>query len=189
MECKQVRMLLNELVDGILDEDSRSQVEEHLLHCRHCRAESQRLLRTVSALKAIETLSVPSDFLQNLWQRIDRFETSRRALVLTTLLAFVRQYRKQLISGALAFVLAFGGTVYYLKHLSQPERAGGETVAGEAGSLDEFVMKDIIHRVATPHDSIPVRFPTGDRSPDRGTRFNGYYVDEVRPVSVIPDEF
>jgi len=187
MECRLVQAHLGDLIDGSLDEPLRTQIENHLLGCSRCRLEKQRLLKTVTALRAVDTLELPSDFVDNLWRRIDQFETAKRGFVLVALLSLMRRYRKSIISSAIAFVLAFGGTAYLLKHSGGVEPGTGRDIAREVSPGGVYVMKDIVHGVGS--DTSYAAFPRRDSLYSLPPTFQRYYVDEVRPVSTVLEPF
>ncbi len=185
MDCKKVETLLSDLVDGTLDDRSRREVEEHLAKCKDCRHERENLIKTLATLKAIDRIDVPSDFVQTLRKRIDEFESAKKALMLTTLLAFVRHHRKAIVSGAAAFVVAFGVTAYFVTHIGHVEQVAEQATTPQQASRT-YIMNDIL---PTGGDSANTVYITGDREPDPFRELPTYVFDEVKPVGLIPDDF
>ena len=50
MKCAGIKQLLSEYVDGVLDADTKAQLEEHILQCTGCR----------QALEDLEALFKPA---------------------------------------------------------------------------------------------------------------------------------
>ena len=58
--------MLNDLIDGELDEEKRKQVEAHMRVCAECAGEKRRLERVVSLLRSLPRKDVPVDLLPSL---------------------------------------------------------------------------------------------------------------------------
>jgi len=78
MNCAQVQLLLQDLVDGRLGRDSRGLVEQHLRSCEAC-ARERRLYEQVD--QALATEGLPAvDFADAIMRRIPASAPPRRAL-------------------------------------------------------------------------------------------------------------
>lgn len=72
MGCEEIREHLSEYVDGVLDPETKSMVEEHLSACEDCREELAALKALVGELGSMEAVSPPEDFLEQLHARMER---------------------------------------------------------------------------------------------------------------------
>ena len=79
MRCEEVKALLNDLIDGELDEEKRRQVEAHIRVCAECASEKRRLERVVALLRSLPRKDVPVDLLPSL--RASRVGVGLRRLV------------------------------------------------------------------------------------------------------------
>jgi hypothetical protein len=68
MKCSEIKDLLSQYIDGMLDPDLRAETEAHLKSCDECRALYDDLLSVTSALGGLKPLAMP----QGLDERILR---------------------------------------------------------------------------------------------------------------------
>ena len=71
MECYQIKELLTEYIDGMLDSQTLTTVEEHLHKCGGCNEEYLSLKALVNELGYLETVKAPKDFLKKTHERIE----------------------------------------------------------------------------------------------------------------------
>jgi hypothetical protein len=77
-DCQKIRELLSDYVDGVLDDETRDLVDQHLLVCTACREEMESMQSLVEELKSLEPVQAPEDFLDQLHERmIPRFSHRR----------------------------------------------------------------------------------------------------------------
>ena len=79
MRCEEVKALLNDLIDGELDEERKAAVEAHIRSCAECAREKRRLERVVSLVRGLPREKVPVDLLPSL--RASRVGVGLRRLV------------------------------------------------------------------------------------------------------------
>lgn len=72
MNCGEVKELLSEYVDDVLDPVTKAVVEEHLSACEDCQQELVSLKALVSDLGSLESVEPPKDFLDQLHERIEK---------------------------------------------------------------------------------------------------------------------
>ncbi|HEY3315184.1 MAG TPA: DUF4349 domain-containing protein [Bacillota bacterium] len=70
MRCDDVRELLSGYIDGTLDLDERSWVEEHLRRCHECASEVAALRTTLALVQQLDEVEPPPDFRAKLRRRI-----------------------------------------------------------------------------------------------------------------------
>ena len=79
MRCEDVKALLNDLIDGELDEVRKAAVEAHIRSCADCASEKRRLERVVRLVRCLPREKVPVDLLPSL--RASRVGVGLRRLV------------------------------------------------------------------------------------------------------------
>jgi hypothetical protein len=72
MECSQIRELLSEYMDGMLDKETAGVVEKHLETCKDCRKELASLRAISEELGSLEAVEPPADFLKKVHERIEQ---------------------------------------------------------------------------------------------------------------------
>ena len=69
-DCRKIRKLFSEYIDGVLDEENLNLVEEHLSKCEACRKELNKLIKMLEILKNLKREDTPPNFLETLHERI-----------------------------------------------------------------------------------------------------------------------
>jgi hypothetical protein len=181
MECKQVEDLLMALCDGALDADSVRRVEEHIRSCSGCAKERMRVARTLDALHKFDRIEPREDFSARLWQKIDEWDTARRALWLTAVATFVRKNRRALVACCTVFVISLLSGVFILRDMTG---GPGMEVATDERPAEGFVIREIPQPVAAAQDTVLMHYVTGDRPVRQNPRAEDYvFRPVVRPVS------
>jgi len=62
MECRDVKKLLSEYIDGVLVEGQVPVVKQHLGTCSECKATYETMNRVIDAMREMEPVSEPADF-------------------------------------------------------------------------------------------------------------------------------
>ncbi len=82
MECRDVKKLLSEYIDGVLVEGQVPVVKQHLGTCSECKAAYETMNRMIDVMRDMDTVSEPADFgasvrarLQTQPSLIDRFRS------------------------------------------------------------------------------------------------------------------
>jgi putative zinc finger protein len=116
MNCAGCKELFSEYIDGVLDSDTKAQLEEHVLQCTVCRRILEDLKTLVGELRAVEPVKAPADFLDRLHERIEpRFSFGK---VIKTLFIPMRiKIPVQLVTAMATVVLVFS-----IINLQQPEK-------------------------------------------------------------------
>jgi anti-sigma factor RsiW len=181
MECKQVESLLMALCEGLLDAGSTRRLEDHLASCSQCMREKARVARTLDALRKFERIEPHQDFSARLWQRIDEWETARRALWLTAVAAFIRRNRRALAACSAVFVISLLSGVLVLRDINGGR---GVEVAGDQRPAEGFVIREIPQPFAAADDTVFMHYVTGDRPLKQDPQTEDYiFRPVVRPVS------
>ena len=71
MDCAGIDELLSEYIDGTLDSKTVQMVEKHISVCVDCKETLASLRAMVEELNALEPMKAPSDFLENIHQRME----------------------------------------------------------------------------------------------------------------------
>lgn len=72
MECDEIKELLSDYVDDLLDAEPRAIVDQHLLTCTRCQEELDSLRALVRELAAMKPVEPPKDFLNQLHMRLEK---------------------------------------------------------------------------------------------------------------------
>ncbi len=72
MRCQKIKQLLSPYIDLVLSEEEKTRVEEHLADCESCRQELTELKNTVKSIRDMEKLQAPSEFINELHERLSR---------------------------------------------------------------------------------------------------------------------
>ncbi len=70
MECAEIRPRLSEYMDGVLDAQTMSLVEKHMLTCRECKKTLESFQSLVQELSDLHPIKPPDDFLEQLHERM-----------------------------------------------------------------------------------------------------------------------
>ena len=139
MNCSEIKELLSEYVDEVLDAKTKALVDEHLSTCKDCQQEFASLKTLVNKLGSLESVAPPKDFLNQLHERME--QRSWFSKILRTL--FVPMRVKIPLEFAGAAVMAI--LVFSLLHVQKdhyrvaeaPVSLKQERVA-EKGALDSL---------------------------------------------------
>ena len=71
MNCTGSKKLFSEYIDGVLDSDTKAQLEEHVSTCADCQQKLQELKMLVEEIRGMEQLKAPDDFIDRLNERIE----------------------------------------------------------------------------------------------------------------------
>jgi hypothetical protein len=72
MNCGEIKELLSEYVDEVLDVKTKALVDEHLSTCKDCQQEFASLKTLVNELGSLESVAPPKDFLNQLHERMEQ---------------------------------------------------------------------------------------------------------------------
>ncbi|MGQ9602946.1 MAG: anti-sigma factor family protein [bacterium] len=150
MDCKKVSDLLSEFIDGTLNEAERVEFESHIDQCEKCQRNLRNCKATLSILHSIESIAVPSDFTENVFKKIEAYETGKRALTFAAIAAFLRIHRRTILTGLATFALAFGIAVSVLYRLTSSDTA---SIADQAPTTDAYVIKEVVQPAVVPQDT------------------------------------
>jgi hypothetical protein len=115
-ECREIRELLSQLVDGEIPVDLRAKVDRHLSVCPSCRSAFNELKQTVALLRGLEPVQPPPWLEGRIMTRV-REEAGFRHPVLNRLFGSLR--RNLPLQAAALIVLCVTG--YYLARMTSPE--------------------------------------------------------------------
>ena len=154
-DCRKIRELFSEYIDGVLDKENIDLVEEHLSKCEACRKELNKLVEMLKILKNLRKEETPPDFLETLHERIKRRESLNAFL--NKLLKSPNVKVPLVVCIMIIFVIAVFRTVniYYLsktvsekeyklkdfiRHRSLSEEPAPQ-VSWEGGREEKFLIK------------------------------------------------
>ena len=70
MDCKIIKNLLSEYLEGDLDDLQKAQVEKHLSTCKDCAAEVESLKHLIKDLGSLKKVSAPEDLLDGIHRQL-----------------------------------------------------------------------------------------------------------------------
>lgn len=77
MNCKEIRERMSEYIDGVLDEERKQVLMEHVGACANCRRELSELERTIALVRSLEEVDPPADLLKQVHARLAVKEKSQ----------------------------------------------------------------------------------------------------------------
>jgi hypothetical protein len=72
MECREVKNLLSEFIDGVLSDAATARVTAHLDTCTGCAATYEDMTKLIGYMREMETVDEPDDLLDNVKVRLER---------------------------------------------------------------------------------------------------------------------
>jgi hypothetical protein len=139
MNCDEIKELLSEYVDGVLDEKTKALVEAHLSTCRDCKEELASLQKLVNELGSLESVAPPRDFLDQLHKRMEQrspFSKTLRALFVPMRLKIPLEFAGAAAMAILVFTLLHVQQDHY-RMADAPVGLKQEGVA-EKGALESW---------------------------------------------------
>lgn len=158
MNCEEIKELLSEYVDGVLDAKTKALVDEHLSTCKGCEDELASLKVLVNELGSLESVAPPGDFLDQLHERME--QRSPFSKILRTLFVPMRIKIPLEFAGAAAMAILVFSLLYVQQdrfRMAQAPvglkeegvaRKGGPESWGE-GLKDEAAKPQPAYRAAT----------------------------------------
>ena len=157
MNCTGSKKLFSEYIDGVLDSDTKAQLEEHVSTCADCQQKLQELKILVEEIRGMEQLKAPDDFIDRLNERIEpRFSLSK---IMKTLFVPIKiKIPIQLVTVTATVVLVFS-----VINLQQPVmQLLDAPVVSEEEELKQEVTKEPVK--LTPDRKIFVQKPASTKT-------------------------
>jgi len=148
MNCEEIRELLSEYVDGVLDPKTKALVNEHLSTCKACQAELASLKALVRELGSLESVAPPHDFLDQLHERMEQHSAFSK--ILRSLFVPIRLKMPLEFAGAAAVAILLFSILYvqqdHYKVTQAPVDLKEERVAqkGAPESWDEDLKDEAV---------------------------------------------
>lgn len=121
MQCNDLQEMLSAYIDGVLDENEISAVENHIRVCSFCSQELTALWETVKLLNSLGEVNPPGEFRSQLMQRLETMpeeDAKGRGRVdgpkLTGMRQWFRGVDKYLVAAVLMMGLGIGTGLYKL---------------------------------------------------------------------------
>ena len=168
MNCSEIKELLSEYVDDVLEVKTKALVDEHLSTCRDCKEELASLKTLVNELGSLESVAPPSDFLNQLHERMEK--RSPFSKILRTLFVPMRVKIPLEFAGAAAMAIL----VFSLLHVQKDQYRMAETPvslkqerAAEKGALDSLGkgLKDEASKPQPAYRAATVEKPPAKKEP------------------------
>jgi len=166
MECNDIQEKLSAYMEGVISDDERSVIEEHLKSCQACRTSLDDLEKTVSYVKTLEVIEPPAWLTQKVMARVREEAASKAGFLHKLFYPLHIKLPVQAIATVLIAVSAF-----YIFKTIQPEVRHSGIAVDETTTLQVLPEdKDVSSKQKEADKSIPAigRIPgsieTGDRS-------------------------
>ena len=128
MDCTQVKNLLSDYADGLLDEETRAAFEGHLSSCPECRKEAKALQSLIQDLRSLPPVAPPADFLRQLHKRME--QPSRFRQIMEKLFFPIKfKIPLEIAGAALAALLVF--SVYTFQQEQYKVAGNRQALTGE----------------------------------------------------------
>ncbi|MDD5455235.1 MAG: zf-HC2 domain-containing protein, partial [Candidatus Ratteibacteria bacterium] len=138
MECLKVKELLSEYIEGVLDEQLKKSVEEHLQTCKSCSEELGLLKTYLAKIGSLEKIEAPKDFLEDLHERLQ--EESKFKKVIRKIFVPVTVKVPFEIAGAAAMLFF---VIYLVKTMQPVEKMTAFVPSSrEETTVDKLVEKE-----------------------------------------------
>ena len=161
MKREQVHELLGAYCAEELDNDRMMEIRQHLASCDTCEREHREMAMVMRALGNYEAIEPAADFRARVWERIEEFETRKRAFWLAAFAGLVARNRRLVVTGCVMFVISLFAATYVLQHMGG---APGTDLVREGSVVSEsFVMREIPQAMESTSDTVFTHFVTGDR--------------------------
>ncbi len=83
MRCKNIQYKLSEYVDGLLDQNQKQKVEEHLLRCQGCRKKFDELKNYTTIINNLDRQKAPGDIEANVLRALEQKPAGKEISVRT----------------------------------------------------------------------------------------------------------
>lgn len=83
MNCREVKKFLGDYIDGSLDKNLKTSLQEHLKTCKGCASELVELKKYFNDVRSLRKIPAPENFLEKIHERLEsgkRFKKMLRAL-------------------------------------------------------------------------------------------------------------
>lgn len=167
MNCGEIKELLSEYVDEVLDATTKSLVEEHLSTCKACQKEFASLKTMVKELGSLEPVAPPKDFLYQLHERLE--QRSWVSKILRTLFIPMRvKIPVEFASAAVIAMLVF--SILYIQQgqnrIAEPPVTLKREKTGERDILDSLgkrVQKPVAFERKPASETVAVGQPPEEK--------------------------
>ena len=123
MECREAEKLLTEYIDGTLPPGKKALLEEHVKSCGACAEELAFLQRYRAKLSALEKVSAPADFLQQVRSRLERRSSFKKIWRVLSEPMQLRIPPEAVVAAATVLIVAF------ILHTWQPGKGFQRTLS------------------------------------------------------------
>ncbi|GAW92405.1 DUF4349 domain-containing protein [Calderihabitans maritimus] len=181
MKCEQIQELLSPYLDGVLEDETKAKVEEHLQHCSFCREELESLQATLNILHSLDQLTPPADFRSGLKKRLVKY-----GLPWYRRLGSAKWFAWGAAAAAVFIALIVAGSlVVRLPGVSSGELGGGLAMQKQekvASQVAEPELGTAEYRKAASYDKQDIQIPPQGR-------IAGVEADRERGTEEVKDEY
>jgi hypothetical protein len=155
VQCTEIKEHLSEYIDGTLDAQTRTLIEEHLSTCRACEKELDSIRALIQELGSLEPVGVPEDFLSSIHERIENrsgFSKIMRRLFLPARIKIPLQFATVAVTALLVFTVfnmmqpakRFLGEPLVSEQTKMPKKARSESAKLAYEEGDEIALQNVL---------------------------------------------
>lgn len=197
MNCKQVRELLSDYIDNLIENEDVTAIEAHLAQCESCRKEYEELLHIVNLLSELPEKKLPDTFDERLHEALLAVNAEREAVTVVPV-SRRKSFVKRITSVAAIFVVGLFVIAMYnnsdqlmfetMKDSAQSQMMteaarGSEAENGSAKSDAAKVVEDSTLRMSDDFDA-------SDSGLDATSTYNvNMYSENLGAVSGAESDF
>ena len=140
--CEKINQMFSEYIDHVLGEKDTRDLESHLATCPKCRADLQKMMDMIEAMRAVKPVEPPADFVQQVNVRIKQNQS------LDSFLTALLKKPQVLVPVTVAFVAVFSFTMLRIVPPNRPvtkvvgSRDWGIEAKSRSSIVNEKVMAD-----------------------------------------------
>ncbi|MDD4570696.1 MAG: DUF4349 domain-containing protein [Tepidanaerobacteraceae bacterium] len=158
MACKTYENLIDKYIEGLVTNEEKAILDEHLEVCPDCRQEVQELQQIIKTANSLGQVELPPDFAQSLMEKINSISSEQKPLsksnhliglikdIPALLLNFYYQHKRAFIAVAGTFLIGiFVATVYNLGNSNMnfaTKSARDEATQESAPAAESPMMND-----------------------------------------------
>jgi hypothetical protein len=129
MNCRRARNLIHDFIDGLINDQDRSALEQHLSRCTSCEREAEGLSKSLALLPRLQTEQLDENFAWKVRLAIARERNHRADTGAAAQTWFHAWNTRFAVSAASAFAVVAVAGYFTMTHFASSPVAGGQPIA------------------------------------------------------------
>lgn len=138
MQCREIKELIPDYIEGGLKNDTRTRIASHLNACQSCREEARLLEKTWQMLGEIEDIQPDPHYISRFWARVEDQKAWYENILQQTKEIFLQRRWVPVLAAAGVMLIVAGITLRY--QVRVPET---ETVVATLNDADPDMVESI----------------------------------------------